>query len=522
MTFDQIVSAVQNRLNLTSSESATRIGTEVNDRYKRVTSSCGLNTTRRTTVQADMTIGVDTLTFTPCVKIINVVDRTGTPYRVLKEVSVEEIRQAQPQSNTTPTKYAILSTTSTTVTILTDAVPESALTLYADCYGRASTLATTDEPVFDEDFHDILMHGALADEYRKMEKTKLALESEALYERRLGELRYFLAKSVYRDVMQGGNRKNQLSGVGASGGSGSSINGATSWTQTGLITFDRTSAAVGSRYPFAVAVGGEKVANLDADKLDGLDSTAFRLVATSIVEADFGFTDLTTADVTSTKHGLVPKAPADATKFLNGAATPAFAQVKGSDLSMADVTTNDVSTTKHGFVPKAPNTTTQFLRGDGAWSTSGQIPFPATQNPSANVNTLDDYEEGTWTPIITGSTSASGQTYTTQAGTYTKIGNQVTISCKVQLSAVGTITGTVGIGGLPFPPANTVGNNGGASIGYWGPLTTSIIALFARITPNLSAIFFAYRSSAGTTLTEMVQADLAATTEFRLTATYLT
>lgn len=36
-------------------------------------------------------------------------------------------------------------------------------------------------------------------------------------------------------------------------------------------------------------------------------------------------------------------------------------------LTLSDNTTNDVSTTKHGFVPKAPNDTTKFLRGDGTW-----------------------------------------------------------------------------------------------------------------------------------------------------------
>ena len=32
--------------------------------------------------------------------------------------------------------------------------------------------------------------------------------------------------------------------------------------------------------------------------------------------------------------------------------------------------------------------------------TSGQITFPTTQVPSSDANTLDDYEEGTWTPVI--------------------------------------------------------------------------------------------------------------------------
>ena len=37
-------------------------------------------------------------------------------------------------------------------------------------------------------------------------------------------------------------------------------------------------------------------------------------------------------------------------------------------LSTSDVTTLDVSTSKHGFTPKAPNDTSKFLRGDGTWA----------------------------------------------------------------------------------------------------------------------------------------------------------
>ncbi len=42
--------------------------------------------------------------------------------------------------------------------------------------------------------------------------------------------------------------------------------------------------------------------------------------------------------------------------------------VTDANLTTSDITTNNVSTTKHGFVPKAPNDTTKFLRGDGTWS----------------------------------------------------------------------------------------------------------------------------------------------------------
>jgi hypothetical protein len=86
-----------------------------------------------------------------------------------------------------------------------------------------------------------------------------------------------------------------------------------------------------------------------------------------------------------------------------------------------------------------------------ALNTSG-ITFPATQVPSANANTLDDYEEGTWTPAI----SASSVSYTLRTGTYTKIGNLVWIHCFVQISAITSPTGGAGaafITGLPFTSA---------------------------------------------------------------------
>ncbi len=85
-------------------------------------------------------------------------------------------------------------------------------------------------------------------------------------------------------------------------------------------------------------------------------------------DATVSTSDVTTNNVSSTKHGYAPKSPADATKFLNGAATPAYAQVKDSDLATTDVTTNDVSTSKHGFAPKAPNDATKFLNGVGTYT----------------------------------------------------------------------------------------------------------------------------------------------------------
>ena len=87
----------------------------------------------------------------------------------------------------------------------------------------------------------------------------------------------------------------------------------------------------------------------------------------------------------------------------------------------------------------------------------GQIKFPATQAPSADVNTLDDYEEGTWTPGISFGGGVTGITYTYQSALYTKIGRQVSISGFITLSSKGTDTGAALITGLPFTVKNDIG-----------------------------------------------------------------
>ena len=79
----------------------------------------------------------------------------------------------------------------------------------------------------------------------------------------------------------------------------------------------------------------------------------------------------------------------------------------------------------------------------------GQVKFPSTQSPSSNVNTLDDYEEGTFLPTVFGDGVAGTGTYLRQAGAYTKIGRLVAFNLIIETSAH-TGTGNIMIGGLPF------------------------------------------------------------------------
>lgn len=69
---------------------------------------------------------------------------------------------------------------------------------------------------------------------------------------------------------------------------------------------------------------------------------------------------------------------------------------------------------------------------------------------SGSANTLDDYEEGTWTPSWSASGGGSVTTYGPQVGVYTKVGNMVHLACYMATTDKGSISGTLSIAGLPF------------------------------------------------------------------------
>lgn len=94
-----------------------------------------------------------------------------------------------------------------------------------------------------------------------------------------------------------------------------------------------------------------------------------------------------------------------------------------------------------GITPTARNNTRlQIVDGIG---------FPATQVASSDANTLDDYEEGTFTPVIEGTSTAGTGTYSVQTGRYVKVGKKVTLWGTVIWSAH-TGAGNIIINGIPF------------------------------------------------------------------------
>jgi hypothetical protein len=137
--------------------------------------------------------------------------------------------------------------------------------------------------------------------------------------------------------------------------------------------------------------------------------------------------------------------------------------IPGADTNYQALTINNAANTLNN-ISMYGDGTAKFAKtigvGGATPSTSGAgITFPATQSASSDANTLDDYEEGTWTPAIAG---GSGTTYANQDGWYTKVGNLVTIGFNLVIGAKGTISGNAQITGLPFTSGSSPARAGGS------------------------------------------------------------
>ena len=119
----------------------------------------------------------------------------------------------------------------------------------------------------------------------------------------------------------------------------------------------------------------------------------------------------------------------------------------------------------------------------GTTPTFNGITFPATQVPSADANTLDDYEEGTWSPSVTA--GITSPTYNIQVGTYTKIGNVVTFTLRVAVSG-GTRVGSLLEISLPFVGRN-ISSSPSSGFATWAYASGGVIN---SVTTNLPIWYF--------------------------------
>jgi len=142
-------------------------------------------------------------------------------------------------------------------------------------------------------------------------------------------------------------------------------------------------------------------------------------------------------------------------------------------------------------------TTTRTANG-GTLQISNGITFPATQSACSDVNTLDDYEEGTWTPVVKGTSTAGTASYLLQIGRYTKVGRLVTVDFIIECSS-GTGTGDLFLDGLPFTSANTHATQPAVSLGIVHNIAlTANHVMTARVPWNTQRIqFLTYPAGGG-------------------------
>jgi len=219
---------------------------------------------------------------------------------------------------------------------------------------------------------------------------------------------------------------------------------------------------------------------------------------------------------------------------LNVSGTTNLAALTASTALALDASKNVVSVTNTGtgnnVLGTSPTLATPTLTGDVQMSTgnlvigtSGKgIDFSATPGTGTS-ELLDDYEEGTWTPTLDGDGGSAGSIAFTSAGTYTKVGQLVQISGFFLLSALGSYTGRVRIGGLPFS-SNVTAYSASWGSGFFQDINAA--NTYMTITPQIGSVSFTEvlfsGSVSGSGGTALNWPEITSTTAISFTITYRT
>jgi hypothetical protein len=231
------------------------------------------------------------------------------------------------------------------------------------------------------------------------------------------------------------------------------------------------------------------------------------------------------------QFGIINFAGANGTGYDTGAQI--YAEVDGTPGASGDMPGRLVfSTTPDGSdVPTERMRITsagavEIANGNLVFSTNGTgIDFSASAGGGASSSLLDDYEEGTFTPNLIGSTSGEA-TYSFRSGSYTKIGRQVTVNVFIEIATKGSIVGAIRINSLPFTVGDTVANTSGegsGSVSQFGNLSSAVsfIGLIA-LENSVDALFTRILGTSATDSAPLDPAEIGATFNFRASLTYFT
>ena len=181
------------------------------------------------------------------------------------------------------------------------------------------------------------------------------------------------------------------------------------------------------------------------------------------VEVDTNFTNLNTAKL---EAGAIA---------LGSAAAPSISFTGDTNTGVFSPGADTIAVSTGGTGRLFADSSGRLLVGTSTANTSGAklqtsdgITFPATQVASADANTLDDYEEGTFTPSYRADTTDPTVGYgSINRGKYTRIGRIVHVQILIQSTAISvTGSGDLSVGDLPFSPqVDSFGGYGAFSIG---------------------------------------------------------
>lgn len=175
--------------------------------------------------------------------------------------------------------------------------------------------------------------------------------------------------------------------------------------------------------------------------------------------------------------GILEFAGDDSVKISGGPSIQAVANGtwttsdRRSSLNFYTIPNSSIAQTLAMQIDNAQSVVPQKLL-DLSTSTAGQIKFPATQNASADANTLDDYREATWTPV---DASGAGLSFTVADASYEKIGRVIIARFTITYPAT-VNTNQSAIAGLPFTNANILSCGGFVSYSDAGGAITLFIS----------------------------------------------
>lgn len=180
--------------------------------------------------------------------------------------------------------------------------------------------------------------------------------------------------------------------------------------------------------------------------------------------------------------------------------TSTWSKATGGTIEVSDFTTEfnaiaTASATKAGTAETNNFTAAQTVTGVDLTMAGGDIvlgdgdgiDFSAYTDGSVAGSTtsqiLLDYEEGTWTPVLTDGTNNA--TSSVAVGHYTKIGRSVHFTGQLTTTSLGSVSGAVFISGLPYTSNSTANSHAAAHVGQGAGLAITVNEVVAGfIAPN--------------------------------------